>query len=74
MAVGILWRKQYQTQAKCRVTNSKSSQLYCIHDPGTRINLLSANFRCQQSMCFTCQDAELSIQTARGIARRQGFE
>ncbi|KAH3893935.1 hypothetical protein DPMN_018087 [Dreissena polymorpha] len=29
---------------------------------------VSANFCCQQSTSFTCQDAELSIQTARGIA------
>ncbi|KAH3724972.1 hypothetical protein DPMN_050799 [Dreissena polymorpha] len=41
---------------------------------GTRLNLFSANFHCQQSTSSTCQDAELSIQTARGIARRQGLE
>ncbi|KAH3780457.1 hypothetical protein DPMN_158272 [Dreissena polymorpha] len=50
--------KQYQTQANCRVTSSKSTQLVLHTCSGTRINMLSANFCCQQSTSFTCQDAE----------------
>ncbi|KAH3718696.1 hypothetical protein DPMN_061502 [Dreissena polymorpha] len=40
---------------------------------GTRINLLSANFRCQQSTSFVSGRGDINTNCT-GIARRQGFE
>ncbi|KAH3739340.1 hypothetical protein DPMN_045992 [Dreissena polymorpha] len=58
-------RKQYQTQAD--VGLQVAYQLRCTATClGNKDNLLSANFCCQQSASFTCQDAELSIQNCTG--------